>query len=205
MLAISCSATSTAQAANVLCPGLLEQYYCDCSGDCTGHPEWCGCPEAQECCHMSSPVVVLCPDQPRANYCDCDGDCTEQPDWCACQQAEECCNNTDDVKAAGTFDDDFMSPPNNHVNTDSDNSLNPSSSLDFSTLVIAGCVGAIVSMLINFVFCCIRQRRNNKNNNDPVKSLSDTNPASDNNNNNNNDGSDEATTISDEEDDVDQP
>mmetsp|Transcript_29940 Transcript_29940/g.30440 ORF Transcript_29940/g.30440 Transcript_29940/m.30440 type:complete len:326 (-) Transcript_29940:401-1378(-) len=105
LLAISGSA-STAQA-TVLCPGLPEQQYCDCSGDCTGFPEWCGCQEAQECCQMSSPVV-LCPDQPRENYCDCDGDCTEQPDWCSCQQAEECCNGG---VQADTFDE-IMSPPN---------------------------------------------------------------------------------------------
>jgi len=111
LLAISGSASSTAQA-TVLCPGLLEQQYCDCSGDCTGFPEWCGCQEAQECCQMSSPVV-LCPDQPRENYCDCDGDCTEQPDWCSCQQAEECCNGG---VQADTFDE-FMSPPNTDIQT----------------------------------------------------------------------------------------
>mmetsp|Transcript_52826 Transcript_52826/g.57327 ORF Transcript_52826/g.57327 Transcript_52826/m.57327 type:complete len:206 (+) Transcript_52826:259-876(+) len=184
LLAISGSA-STAQA-TVLCPGLPEQQYCDCSGDCTGFPEWCGCQEAQECCQMSSPVV-LCPGQPRENYCDCDGDCTEQPDWCSCQQAEECCNGG---VQADTFDE-FMSPPTT-VNIDW-NSLNPSS-FDFSTLVIAGWVVTFVFMLLAVVvFCRIHQRRNKHN--DPHKSLSKANQSG-----NHDDGSDEATVVSDEED-----
>jgi len=34
----------------VLCPGFMEEEFCDCDGDCTERPDWCGCAEAQECC-----------------------------------------------------------------------------------------------------------------------------------------------------------
>jgi len=34
----------------VLCDGMPQDYYCDCSGDCTGRPELCACGAAQACC-----------------------------------------------------------------------------------------------------------------------------------------------------------
>merc|ERR1719150_2511129 len=84
-------ATNVTKADNVLCPGQPAENYCDCSGDCTGFPEWCSCEEAKDCCADAKPVV-LCPGQPKLNYCDCDGDCTNQPEWCSCQEAQECCS-----------------------------------------------------------------------------------------------------------------
>ena len=35
---------------SVQCPDQPTENYCDCSGDCTGHPEFCGCADAQACC-----------------------------------------------------------------------------------------------------------------------------------------------------------
>jgi len=34
----------------VLCPGQPTGNYCDCHGDCSNEPLWCGCLEAQNCC-----------------------------------------------------------------------------------------------------------------------------------------------------------
>jgi len=39
--------------APVLCPGMDEVEYCNCSGDCTHNPEFCGCEEAVACCQGS--------------------------------------------------------------------------------------------------------------------------------------------------------
>merc|ERR1719173_341249 len=47
----------------VLCPGMDEGQYCDCSGDCHEHPEFCGCDEALACCQGSSEL-------PK---CECEG------------------------------------------------------------------------------------------------------------------------------------
>ncbi len=58
----------------VLCPGLPAADYCDCTGDCTGEPDWCACPEALECCGQSqAPYSYLyrpCPDE-EDDFTDC--------------------------------------------------------------------------------------------------------------------------------------
>lgn len=38
-----------------VCPGQLGENYCDGDGDCTDHPEWCACPEAQALCNKGLP------------------------------------------------------------------------------------------------------------------------------------------------------
>jgi len=86
----------------ILCPNQPPGNYCDCDGDCTGHPDWCSCGEAQDCCKDATPVV-LCPGQPSDNYCDCDGDCSEKPEFCTCSEAQECCENA--VPSSVFFDD----------------------------------------------------------------------------------------------------
>jgi len=75
----------------ILCPGQPTKNFCDCEGDCTGHPDFCACDEGKACCADATPVV-LCPDQSAENYCDCAGDCTEEPQWCQCAEAQKCCN-----------------------------------------------------------------------------------------------------------------
>ena len=47
-------------AGHVLCDGMPEGDYCDCSGDCMGHPEFCACEAARACCeahHLLSPPM----------------------------------------------------------------------------------------------------------------------------------------------------
>ena len=39
----------------VLCDGMNEDNYCDCSGDCTYKPELCACKAAKACCEAPSP------------------------------------------------------------------------------------------------------------------------------------------------------
>ena len=36
----------------VLCDGMREGDYCDCSGDCTHKPEFCACEAARACCEV---------------------------------------------------------------------------------------------------------------------------------------------------------
>ena len=47
----------------VLCDGMREGDYCDCSGDCTRRPDLCACGDAQACCAAHF-IDILSP-QPR--------------------------------------------------------------------------------------------------------------------------------------------
>ena len=38
----------------VLCPGLSDRKYCNCSYDCTANPSWCSCVNAASCCASAS-------------------------------------------------------------------------------------------------------------------------------------------------------
>merc|ERR1719336_3833271 len=42
--------TTTPVPGTVLCAGMTAEDYCDCTGDCVNHPEFCTCAEAQTCC-----------------------------------------------------------------------------------------------------------------------------------------------------------
>merc|ERR1719291_1405252 len=85
-------------AQDILCPGKPSGEYCDCEGDCTGHPEFCSCEEAQACCKDATPTV-LCPGKPSGEYCDCEGDCTDHPEFCSCEEAQACCEDATPAKS----------------------------------------------------------------------------------------------------------
>merc|ERR1712194_479144 len=39
----------------VSCPGKDQGEYCDCTGDCENHPDFCDCEEAKICCGNMNP------------------------------------------------------------------------------------------------------------------------------------------------------